>query len=393
VDGVTAAPPAHDVFESLSLEELRARRSAKWAVYAPDVLPAWVAEMDFPLAPAVRDALAQAVERDDCGYPDRHAIREPFARFAEARFGWSVDPGRVWLLGDVMAGVTSLIAVLTEPGDGIVINPPVYPPFFAAIREAGRRVVEAPLRPDARWELDLDALEQAFAGGAAVYVLCNPHNPTGRVLARAELEAVAALAERYGVLVVSDEIHAPLVLPGATHVPYVTVSDEAAAHGITLASASKAWNIAGLKAAVAVAGSDAGVRRIASKLPESLPYHAGHLGVLASVAAFLDGGEWLDALLRRLDANRRLLGALLERMLPAVGYVEPEAGYLTWLDCRELGLGDDPAAAFLERGRVALSPGPTFGAQGRGFARLNVGTSSALVEEAVRRMASAVESA
>jgi len=389
-----AAPSTLDVFESVSLDDLHRRRSAKWATYADDVLPAWVAEMDFPLAPAVREILLQAVERDDCGYPFPGPLAESFASFANARFGWAVDPEHVRLLPDVMAGVAALVDVLTGPGDGVVINPPVYPPFFSAIREAGRTVVEAPLRDNgAGWELDLDALEAAFAGGARAYVLCNPHNPTGRAFRRDELEAVAALAERHGVLVVADEIHAPLVLPGATHVPYVTLGDEAAAHGIVLASASKAWNLAGLKCAVAVAGSEPGVERLASKLPQSLRFHAGHFGVLASVAAFDDGGDWLDALLARLDVNRRLLTDLLGRMLPAVRYVEPEAGYLAWLDCRALGLGDDPSAAFLERGRVALSPGPTFGVEGNGFTRLNFGTSSALVEEAVRRLAATVASA
>jgi cystathionine beta-lyase len=290
-----------------------------------------------------------------------------------------------------MSGVVALLTALTEPGAGIVVNPPVYAPFFSAIAETGRRVVEAPLaRGETRWELDLDALEQAFGGGAAAYLLCNPHNPTGRALAREELDAVAELAARYGVLVFADEIHAPLTLDGATHTPYVALGAEAAEHGLTLASASKAWNIAGLKCAVVVSGSDAGDALVA-KLPETLRYHAGHLGVLASVAAFTHGGAWLDALLDRLDANRRLLATLLERELPAVRYAMPEAGYLAWLDCRELGLGDDPSVAFLERGRVALTSGPHFGTGGEGFARLNIGTSSALVEEAVRRMAATLD--
>jgi cystathionine beta-lyase len=387
------APLALDAFENLSLESLRARQSAKWRTYPADVLPAWVAEMDFPLAPPVRQVLLEAIENDDCGYPHPGPLGEAFAVFAAGRYGWQVEPEQVVLLPDVMSGVAGLVAALTEPDAGVVVNPPVYAPFFTAVREAGRRVVEVPLVPDRdRWQLDLDGLERAFAGGAALYVLCNPHNPTGRVLTRDELAAVAALADRYGVLVVSDEIHAPMTLPGATHTPYVSLGDEAAAHGLTLASASKAWNLAGLKCAVAVAGSEAGAA-LAGKLSSSLRYHAGHLGVLASVAAFTEGGTWLDALLRRLDANRRLLATLLERDLPGASYAMPEAGYLAWIDCRALGLGDDPAAAFLERGRVALSSGPSYGTGGDGFARLNIGTSSALMEEAVRRMAATLAAA
>ncbi len=289
-----------------------------------------------------------------------------------------------------MSAVSGLLAALTPPDAAIVLNPPVYAPFFAAIRESGRRVVEAPLaRRDDGWALDLDALEQAFAAGASAYILCNPHNPTGRVFTRTELAGVVDLATKHGVLVLSDEIHAPLTLAGATHAPYVALGEEAAAHGLTLASASKAWNLAGLKCGVVVSGSAAGAA-LAAKLPPSLRFHAGHLGVLASVAAFTDGGPWLDALLRQLDANRRRLASLLDDVLPAVRYVMPEGGYLAWLDCRELGLGDDPAAAFLERGRVALSPGPSFGSGGEGFARLNFGTSGALLDEAVRRMATAL---
>jgi cysteine-S-conjugate beta-lyase len=379
-----------DSFENLSLDALRARRSAKWRTYPDDVLPAWVAEMDFPLAPPIREALLDAVERDDCGYPYPGPLGEAFAVFAADRFGWLVDPARVRLVPDVMSGLSGLLGALTDPGAGIVVNPPIYPPFFAAVGESGRRVIEVPLVAGTTgWELDLDALERAFADGAAAYLLCNPHNPTGRVFTRTELAHVADLAARHRVFVLADEIHAPLTLTGATHAPYVTLGEEAAAHGLTLASASKAWNIAGLKCAVAVAGSAAGAKLL-ERLPPRLRYHAGHLGVLASVAAFTSGGTWLDALLRQLDANRRRLASLLDGALPGVRYFPPEAGYLAWLDCRRLGLGDDPAATFLERGRVALSPGPSFGSVGNGFARLNFGTSSALLEEAVRRLETAV---
>jgi cystathionine beta-lyase len=379
-----------DPFDDVSLELLRLRHSAKWVKYPPDVLPAWVAEMDFALALPIREVLLSAVSRDDTGYPDGTKLGPSFVRFTAERFGWEVEPERVRLVADIMSGVRGLIDSFTERGDGVVINPPVYPPFFMAVRELGREVVEVPLVRDGEgWELDLDGLEAAFAAGARAFLLCQPHNPTGTSFERAQLEAVARLASHHGVTVISDEVHAPMTMPGATHVPYLTV-DGAQAGGVAVASASKAWNLAGLKCAVIVSGSVEMHEQLEEKLSKHLAYHAGHLGVLASVAAFDHGGEWLDALVAHLDRTRHLLADLLAEHLPAVGYVQPQAGYLAWLDCRELGLGDDPAEVFLERGRVALGSGPTFGEPGRGFARLNFGTSSALVEEAVRRMAASL---
>jgi cysteine-S-conjugate beta-lyase len=254
-------------FEDLDLARLRQRRSEKWRAYPPDVLPAFIAEMDYDLAEPVRAALRSAIDLDDCGYAQPAGIGETFARFAAARHGWTVDPDRVHLVPDVMAGVDLIVRLTTEPGDRVVINPPVYPPFFDHIRDAGRRVVEVPLvRTDGRWDLDFDALEAAFAAGARGYLLCHPHNPTGRVFGVADLRRIAALAEQYGVIVVSDEIHASLTLPGARHTPFVAAGDVAAEHGVTLASTSKAFNLAGLKGAVAVAGS-AAMQGLLSRVP------------------------------------------------------------------------------------------------------------------------------
>jgi cystathionine beta-lyase len=371
------------VFESLEI--LTRRRSSKWVAHPPDVLPVFVAEMDVALAPPVREALDEAVALGDTGYAEPGGLFEAYAGFAARRFGWSPRPDRMALLPDVMAGIVELMRVLTAPGDGIAVCPPVYPPFFDGIPEAGRRIVEVPLTEAGT--LDLDGLEHAFASGAArAFLLCSPHNPTGRVHDRATLDAVAALAERHGVLVLADEIHAPLALPGASHTPYAALGET---RSVVITSASKAFNIAGLKCALAVAGSDAVARELRA-LPEEVRYRAGLLGVIASEAAFGHGDAWLDALIAALDANRARVGALLAEHLPAVGYRPPEASFLAWLDCRPLGLGDDPAAAFLARGRVALEPGPGFGTQGRGFARLNFGTSEAILDEAVGRMAAAV---
>jgi cystathionine beta-lyase len=387
-------------FEDLDLDRLRRRRSEKWRLFPPDVLPAFIAEMDYDLAEPVLAALRQAVALNDCGYAARPGIGETFAAFAAARHDWTVDPDLVHLIPDVMAGVDALLNLATEPGDGVVINPPVYPPFFSHIGFARRRVVEVPLLrtdgPGESWVLDFDGLEAAFAAGARAFLLCNPHNPTGRVFSPADLDRIAALAERYGVLVMADEIHASLTLPGARHTPFVSLGGAAAEHGVTLASASKAFNVAGLKGAVAVAGSVTG-QRLLERLPESSQYGAGLLGVLASLAGWRDGGDWLDALIGQLDHARAEFGRLLGERLPGAVYVPPEASFLAWVDCAGLGLGlglsgPDPAQVFLDRGRVALNSGLNFGAPGNGFVRVTIGTSSALLAEIVDRMAAALTS-
>jgi cysteine-S-conjugate beta-lyase len=377
-------------FEDLDLDRLRRRRSEKWRLHPPDVLPAFIAEMDYDLAEPVLAALRSAIELNDCGYANASGLGEAFARFAAARHGWAVDPGRVHLVPDVMAGVETILQLTTGPGAGVVINTPVYPPFFEHIANAGRRVVEVPLvRQDGRWELDFDGLEAAFAAGARGYLLCSPHNPTGRVFSAADLERIGSLAERYGVTVVSDEIHASLALPGARHTPFVSLGGAAAEHGVTLASTSKAFNVAGLKGAVAVAGS-ASTQAVLDRLPAACQYGAGLLGVLASEAAWNAGDDWLDALIRQLDHARAEFGRLLARRLPGAGYVPPEASYLAWVDCSGLGLGPEPAEAFLRRGRVALGRGLDFGAPGDGFVRVTIGTSSALLAGIVDRMAATV---
>lgn len=379
-----------DLFEDLDLERLQLRRSEKWSTYPPDVLPAFVAEMDFPLAAPIKRALTRAIELDDCGYAIGAGLGDALAEFAASRLGWMVVPDRVFLVGDVMAGVVEALQLLTAPGDGVVINPPVYPPYFSILSAIRRRIVQAPLRRGAAgWDLDLDALEAACAAGARAYFLCNPHNPTGRVFDRAELLAIADLAARYDVAVVVDEIHAPLTLPGATHTPYVSLGDDLCSNAVTVISASKAWNIAALKCGLVVAGSPSLRDRFAA-LPRDVQDRASHLGVLATVAAFREGGAWLDALLAHLDRTRALLGDLVREHLPGVRYHAPQASYLAWLDCADLGLGDDPSEVFRRRGHIALSPGPSFGRQGAGFVRLNFGTSRALVTEAVARMARAL---
>jgi cysteine-S-conjugate beta-lyase len=375
--------------EELTLDQLRMRTSIKWTNYPPDVLPLWVAELDVRLAPPIAEALRATIECGDTGYPSGDGYAEAVRDFAAARWAWQVAPERSMVVPDVMSGIAAVLRLVTAPRDGVVLCSPVYPSFFRAVTDAGRRVVEAPL--DAAGRLDLAAVATAMEVAAKTserpaLLLCSPQNPTGAVHTGAELAEIAGLARRHGVRVVVDEIHAPLVLPGAEFVPYLSVpgTDDA----VAFYSASKSWNLAGIKAALLVAGPEAA--ELLDRLPEVVLHGASHLGVIAHVAAFRHGQPWLDALLAGLDRNRTLVADLLAEHLPRVSMARPEATYFGWLDCRGLGLGVDPAELFLERGRVALSGGPPFGSGGAGFARLNCATSAANLREAVRRIAVAV---
>jgi cystathionine beta-lyase len=370
----------------LSIEALAVRRGEKWADQPAGVLASTIAEMDFELAEPILGALRAALDRHDLGYtPSRiPGLAAAFAGFASRRMGWAVDPEQVVPVTDVMIGVASLCRALTEPGDAVAVVTPNYPPFFGELPREGLQLREVGLGPDG--SLDLDALDQVLRGGARVLVLTSPHNPTGRVLPRPELEAIAEICADYGAWVVADEIHAPLTLAGATFTPWLEVSDAARERGVSVTSASKAFNLAALKCALAVTASGR-ARDAVGRLGDPSD-HVGLLGVLAAEAAFTDADPWLDALLTQLDENRSLLGERLTAELPGVRWTPPEASFIAWLDCRRLALGDDPAAAFL-RGGVALSPGLAYGSPGAGFARLNFGTSPELVSEIVRRMAQA----
>jgi cysteine-S-conjugate beta-lyase len=373
----------------LSLEQLRRRTSMKWRRFGSDVLPLWVAEMDVLLAEPIVLALDHAIAIGDTGYPQGTTYAEALADFSRERWGWEFDIASSVNVADVMGGIVEILKLITDRGDAVVVNAPVYTPFYRFVEHMDRRVIEAPLNE--RHRVDLDTLDAAFAlatrgGRRAAFLLCSPHNPTGTVHTREELEAVGRLAELRGVRVVADEIHAPIVHPGSEHVPYLSLAGSERA--FALLSASKGWNLAGLKAALAVAGPDATCDL--ARLADEARQGPSHIGIIAHVAGLRHGGPWLDRLLAGLDANRRLLSDLLAEHLPSVVYRQPEGTYLAWLDCRALGLSGDPAAVFLERGRVALSSGPSFGSGGGGHARLNLATSPEILSDAVLRMASAV---
>ncbi|MGC5222967.1 MalY/PatB family protein [Micromonospora sp. DT81.3] len=380
--------------QALPLERLRERTSEKWREYDADVLPMFVAETDFPLAPAISSALHRAIDLGDTGYTaSRNPLAGAYAEFAQRRYGWTVDPAMVRSTADVSLGIVEILRRITNRGDRVVVTPPVYPPFYDLIEEAGAVDERVPLlRTATGWELDLDGIEAAFAAGARAFLLCNPHNPTGTVHSRESLAALARLAARFGVRVVSDEIHAPLTQPGVPFTPFLDAAPEAREIGFAVASASKAFNLAGLKCAVMVtAGERPG--RIVRGMPVEVEWRTSQLGMLASVAALSpESDAWLDGLLMTLDQNRRLLADLLAEHLPGARYIAPDAGYLAWVDLTALGWGRNPAKRILRDAKVAFHFGPAFGEEGVGHVRINFGCSPEVLREAMERVGALVDS-
>jgi cystathionine beta-lyase len=393
-DGGAAAPErgAGDPFglDALDLDWLASKPGVKWTKHAP-ALAAWVADMDFPPAPAVLDAVRAVVESGDLGYPHWPTYKSSylppvFAQRMADRFGWSIDPAHTIELNDVLHGLHVVLHLCTEPGDGIVLHTPAYHPFLDTIDQTQLRMVETQAElVDGRWQWDHDELDRRLESEPArILLLCNPQNPIGRVFTRAELERLAAIAERHDLLVVSDEIHSDLVYAPHRHIPMATIAPD---RTVTLTSASKAFNIAGLRWAIAHIGPTWLRERIAA-LPGHLFGAPNLTAVAATHAAWTQGDDWLAAVMARLDAHRSLLADLLRTRIPGVGYVPPEATYLAWLDATPLGLADEPAALALAAG-VALSPGADFGANGAGFARLNMATSTDVLRVVVDAVATA----
>ncbi|ACU75186.1 aminotransferase class I and II [Catenulispora acidiphila DSM 44928] len=373
---------------------LRSKPGLKWATAAPDVLPAWVAEMDFAVPPPVRQVLTDFAAIGDLGYPawmegSGTPLREAFRDRMTARYDWSPDPAHVREFTDLNQALQAVLHVATEPGDAVAMHVPGYPTFLRAVPKMGRRLIPVPLhRDEDGWSSDADCLDAAVtASGARTLILVNPNNPVGRVLTRSELSAIATVAEARDLLVISDEIHADLTYAPAVHIPFASLSADAQARTVTMTSASKAFNIAGACCAVAYVGSER-VRDGLDRLPPDLLGRLGAVGVAATLAAWREGDPWLAAVLETLSANRDVLGAALPK---DIGYVPPEATCLAWLDCRSLGLSD-PADFFLRKAGVDLISGSSFGTFGEGFVRLNFGTTPAILTEICARMTEAVTS-
>jgi cystathionine beta-lyase len=382
-------------WDSLTVEQLRARGSMKWSLF-PNTIGAWVAESDLGTAPAVTRALHEAVDAGVLGYLPRPVGAElgrATADWMRDRFEWHVPPSRVHAVGDVIAGLDAAIAHYSRPGSAVIVPTPAYMPFLTVPGMHGRAVVEVPFAADGYREvLDLEAIDRELAAGAGLVVLCNPLNPGGRVFERSELLALSEVVERHGARVFADEVHAPIVFGDARHVPYASVSDAAARHSVTTTSASKAWNLPGTKAAQLITTNDAD-----EAVWQSLGPMAGHgastLGVIANTAAYRDGRDWLDATVAYYDANRRLLGERLADRLPDVGYRMPEGTYIAWLDVSQLGLGDDPATTIRERAGLAVTDGRACGAAGAGHVRLILATPRPIVEQIVDALVRATHAA
>lgn len=383
--------PLTSRFDLLTVGDLRRRGTVKWNHFEPDVLALWVAEMDFPTAPPVLSAIQAAVDREEFGYPRMASpeLAEAAADWSARRYGWAVNPAQIHVLPDVLKGVELAIENFSPPGSAVILPTPAYMPFFEVPKVISRPIVQVPLNVAAgRYTLDLDGIDAALAAGATTLILCQPYNPVGRELGKGELLALSEVVARRGGRVVSDEIHGPLVYGGG-HVPYASVSADAAGHTITLVSASKAWNLPGLKCAMAITSNDADEERWQA-ISMMKTHGASTIGIAANTAAFRDGGPWLDDLLDYLDGNRTLLGELLAEHMPQVRYAAPEGTYMAWLDFRALDLDQEPADFFLNKARVAMNPGPAFGDNGAGFARLNFATTRSILERAIRTMAGAV---
>jgi len=370
------------------------RPGIKWGRHGSDVLAAWVADMDVEIPDVVLGAVRDRIDSGGLGYDfydEPIPVYEAFVARMATAFGWDTRIDDVLRLHDVIQGLQWTIDVLTEPGDGIVVQTPIYPPFLTSISDFGRNVVANPLRlgPDG-WEMDFDHLESVAARPeVSTLLLCLPHNPCGVVLDRDQLRIVADIAERHDLLVISDEIHCDLVYSPERHLPASSVSDVAAERTVTITAATKTFNMAGLRMAFVHCSSERYGPPLKA-IPTRLLGGLNSLGQVATVAGWTHGQPWIDELVAGLDHNRHLLRDLLAAQLPDVRYHPPAATYLAWLDCRELGLGDDPADAFLERGRVALNSGLAFGPGGEGHVRLNFATSPEMLERVVDRMASVV---
>jgi cystathionine beta-lyase len=379
-------------FDEITRDQLARPSSRKWSLY-PDAIGAWVAEMDFGTAPAVTAALHRAVDEGVLGYlaPETtRAMANATAEWLRTDCSWGVPPERIHPVSDVMAALEVAVTKYSPSGTGIIVPTPAYMPFLSFIPTLGREVVEVRGQVvDGRWRHDLAGIDAAFHAGARTLILCNPHNPTGTSLGRDELLAIAEIVDRHNGRVFSDEIHAPLRFTGTDHVPYASVSDIAAKHTITATSASKAWNLPGLKAAQLIT-SNAADEELYQKFGFASLHGASTPGVIAATAAYTDGREWLAEVVEYLDGNRQLLAGLLAEHLPGISFRAPDATYIAWLDCSALGIPGCAADFFREEAGVAMTDGALCGEGFDGHVRLIFAMPRPILADAILRMAEAV---
>ena len=382
-------------FSAHNLAELHTHRSEKWRAFPHDVLPLPVAEMDFPVAEPIKALLTEMVAHSDLGYlgpiPE---LGLGFKKFAKERWNWTVDEKQVRAATDVGVAVVEILRVFTQPGDSILISSPVYHNFYTWINETKLTLVDAPFERTGDestnpWVINWSAIEKAYASGIKIHLLCSPHNPLGFIYTKQDLLKIVALAKKHGVLVISDEIHAPLTFSGETFVPMLSLGADAESVAICVTAASKGWNIAGLKCAIIISQNEQMNSKLANLAP-AMHYRASLLGGFATAVAFADSGVWLDTVIAQLDYNRHLIKKLLAENLPTVRYHIPQNSYLAWIDVASLNLGADPSVALVEKARVAFNSGHTFGKQCDQYVRLNFATSPEIITEAIDRIARAV---
>lgn len=382
--------------DAITADMLRAKGSWKWTAPGPGGFGAAVAEMDFGAAEPILAALGRLSADAAFGYLPPHLSDElglACAEFIRRKFGWTVDPARVHPVPDVIKALELAITHYSRPGSPVILPTPAYMPFLIVPGYLGRDIIQVPMRNSGgTFALDLEGIDAAFAAGGHVVIFCNPYNPLGRVFTADEMRDLTEVVDRHGGRVFADEVHAPLVYPGYRHIPYASTSDTAAAHTLTATSASKAWNLPGLKCAEVILTSDADARRWA-ELGMFATHGAANPGVVANIAAFREGEPWLADALAYLDDSRRLLADLVRSHLPHVRYQPPQGTYLAWLDCSDLGLAGSPGALVTERAQVTVVDGPAFGEGGAGSFRFNFATPQPLIAEMIGRIADVLDAA
>ncbi|MCI1018677.1 aminotransferase class I/II-fold pyridoxal phosphate-dependent enzyme [Microbacterium sp. C5A9] len=383
---------AQHPFDSRTRFALDRPESRKWSLH-PGSIGAWVAEMDFGVAPVIAEAMHRAIDEETLGYlspPLAARLGEATAGWMQSEYGWTIDPERVHPVSDVMAALRVAVEEYAPAGSPVIVPTPAYMPFLTYLPAIGHPVIEIPgVEVEGRWHHDLQRIDEAFAAGARTLVLCNPHNPTGTVVERSELEALSEIVERHGGRVFADEIHAPLRFDGRPFTPYASLSEATAAHTVTGTSASKAWNIPGLKTAQLITSNDAD-QQLYRRFGFSVQHGAATLGVVASTAAYREGRPWLDGVLSYLSESRRTLGALVAEHLPSAVYREPEATYIGWIDTTALDIDGPPAAFFRERAGVVLTEGALLGRGYEHFVRVVFATPRPILHEAFAAMGAAV---
>ncbi len=362
----------------------------KWTHYDGDVLPLWVADMDFPPAEVIARALTERAQSGNLGYPAGYltgepGIREALGAWLHERHAWAVAEDDIWPVHGIIPGLYMSALACASAGEGVVMQSPLYPPFMSAVNDTGRVAQYNPLVwTGTRWEVDFAGLEALLTPQTRLLMFCNPHNPTGRVFTRDELETLAEIVLRHRLWVVSDELHSDLVYPGAQHIPFASLSDEIAQRTVTLLGPTKTFNIAGLKIGFVISQNAELLKRL-KQVGAGLVTPPNVMAQTAAKAAYTGGGAWLSGALEYLQGNRDRVTAFAETYLPGGAYVAPEGTYLAWLDLGGLALGDELYDRLLACG-VGLNEGRHNGPGGDGFARLNFATSRTIVDEALGRL-------